>query len=213
MILKCKLLIFSSFFLFVKIWYHLSKFIHNKIRLEEYKLKSTGVVRRIDDLGRIVIPKEIRRNLKIREGENMEIFIDVDSIILKKYSKLEDIISYTDKLGKLIFELTEYNILITDREHIISAHGNNFKNLKNEVISDELINIIDERRSIMEKDKKVIEITSALKIEGYFLAFPIISIADSVGLILLHSEGVIKEGIQILLKMVARIISEQVDIN
>ena len=50
-------------------------------------LKSTGVVRRIDDLGRIVIPKEIRRNLKIRDGELMEIFVDMDSIILKKYSK------------------------------------------------------------------------------------------------------------------------------
>ena len=59
-------------------------------------MKSTGVVRRIDDLGRIVIPKEIRRNLKIRDGENMEIFIDLDSIILKKYSKLEDALNIED---------------------------------------------------------------------------------------------------------------------
>ena len=174
-------------------------------------LKSTGVVRRIDDLGRIVIPKEIRRNLKIRDGENMEIFIDLDTIILKKYSKLEDVITLTEKLGRLVNELTDYDVIITDRDHIIASYGENFKTEKNEVLSNELMKVIDERRLVNEKTS--IEITSNFKKDGYFYILPIISSADSIGLIILFSENELSNIARIVAKMVDFLICEQVDIS
>ena len=67
------------------------------VESEEY-MKSTGIVRRIDDLGRIVIPKEIRKNLKIRDGDSLEIFTNESSIVLKKFSLMDDMISIANKL-------------------------------------------------------------------------------------------------------------------
>ena len=61
-------------------------------------MKATGVVRRIDDLGRIVIPKEIRRSLKINDGDSLEIFVDTNEVILKKYSLLDDMVDLSKKL-------------------------------------------------------------------------------------------------------------------
>lgn len=176
-------------------------------------MKSTGVIRRIDDLGRIVIPKEIRRNLKIRDGENMEIFVDLDSIILKKFSKLEDVHTLADKLGNIINNLTNYNILITDRDHIISSYGKEFSDLKNELLSNELIELIDSRTILNEKNRVNIELTSKIKKEGYYYIVPIISSADSIGLIIIYNEEPLKEMVEVIAKMVSLIICEQVDIS
>ena len=177
------------------------------------QLKSTGVIRRIDDLGRIVIPKEIRRNLKIRDGENMEIFVDIDSIILKKYSKLDDVLTTTEKLSKIINDVTNYDVIITDRDHVISSYGEVFKNLKNENLSQELIDLIDNRNSINAEEKKELQITNKEKIEGYFYITPIISTADSIGLIILYSIQPLKDEVKIISKLVSNLICEQVDIN
>ena len=176
-------------------------------------MKSTGVVRRIDDLGRIVIPKEIRRNLKIRDGENMEIFIDLDSIILKKYSKLEDALTLSDKFAKIVYEVTGYNILITDREKIITSYGIEFENLKNQVLSEELINVIDTRTNIKKDEKAIISITNEIKKEGYFYGLPIISTADSIGLILFLAEEPLSESVKVIGQLLSLLICEQVDIS
>ena len=93
-------------------------------------MKATGVVRRIDDLGRIVIPKELRRNLRIREGDSIEIYIDgTNSIILKKYSPIENISSFIHQLSEAIYQTTKKSIIITDCERILASNGN-FKNEK-----------------------------------------------------------------------------------
>ena len=86
-------------------------------------MKSTGVVRRIDELGRIVIPKEIRRNLGIRDGENIEIFTENDSIILKKYYRMSTSSDLASNLCELVYNNFNYKIMITDREKIIACAG------------------------------------------------------------------------------------------
>ena len=86
-------------------------------------MKSTGVVRRIDELGRIVIPKEIRRNLGIRDGENVEIFTEYDSIILKKYNRMEKTSYLANMLCEIVYNEFNYKIIITDREKIIASSG------------------------------------------------------------------------------------------
>ena len=86
-------------------------------------MKSTGVVRRIDELGRIVIPKEIRRNLGIRDGENIEIFTENDSIILKKYYRMSTSSDLASNLCELVYNNFNYKSMITDREKIIACAG------------------------------------------------------------------------------------------
>ena len=90
-------------------------------------LKQTGVTRKIDELGRIVIPKEIRKNLGIRDGESLEIYTSDDSIILKKYYEVKKLEDVCDKLCEMIKNIYDVNILITDREKVVSSSISNYK--------------------------------------------------------------------------------------
>ena len=86
-------------------------------------MKSTGVVRRVDDLGRIVIPKEIRRTLRIRDGESLEIFVDREMIALKKFSKMSDMNEVAQELVEIINATINKTVLITDRDRFIAGSG------------------------------------------------------------------------------------------
>ena len=176
-------------------------------------LKSTGVIRRIDDLGRIVIPKEIRRNLLIRDGENIEIFVDIDSIILKKYSKLDDVVTNIEKLCMIINSVTNYNVIVTDRDHIISVCGQLFEDLKQHDISGELIEILDNRETIDNNSYEELLVTKKERRSGFFYITSIISSADSIGLIILNSDKPFETDVKVLGKIISKIICEQVDIN
>ena len=87
-------------------------------------MKATGIVRRIDDLGRIVVPKEIRRTLRIREGDPLEIFTDRDGeIILKKYSPIGELGQFAGEYAESLAQTTGYLVLVTDCDHVIAASG------------------------------------------------------------------------------------------
>ena len=87
-------------------------------------MKATGIVRRIDDLGRVVIPKEIRRTLRIREGDPLEIFVDHDGeVILKKYSPIGELGEFAQEYADSLFEATNHIAIITDRDQIIAIAG------------------------------------------------------------------------------------------
>ncbi len=87
-------------------------------------MRATGIVRRIDELGRIVIPKEIRRTLHISEGEPMEIFTEADgSIILRKYSHLKEMGDLADVCAEALGKSTLHSVMITDRNSIITVYG------------------------------------------------------------------------------------------
>ena len=112
-------------------------------------MKATGIVRRIDDLGRIVIPKEIRRTLRIRETDPMEIYTDMDGqIVLKKYSPMGDITAFAGEYAESMAANTGMTVAITDREQVIAAAGNGKKLIQGKQISKELNIIMDERRSV-----------------------------------------------------------------
>ena len=171
-------------------------------------MKSTGVVRRIDELGRIVIPKEIRRNLGIRDGENIEIFTDNDSIILKKYYRMRASSDLANNLCKLVYNSLNYKIIITDREKIIASAGLS-ADLKNHLINEECLQIIEDR------EIKSIENTSLTfgeyTLNGNIVFIPIISLNDSIGLIIMVSESKLKDEI-IIGKFVSSIFSQKLDI-
>ena len=87
-------------------------------------MKATGIVRRIDDLGRVVIPKEIRRTMRIREGDPLEIYTDADGeVIFKKYSPLGELGPYTKQYVEVLNRSTGLPAIICDRDHIIAAAG------------------------------------------------------------------------------------------
>ena len=87
-------------------------------------MKATGIVRRIDDLGRVVIPKEIRRTMRIREGDPLEIYTDADGeVIFKKYSQVGELSSLTGQYAEVLYKNTSLPVVITDRDRVISCAG------------------------------------------------------------------------------------------
>lgn len=114
-------------------------------------MKATGIIRRIDDLGRIVIPKEIRKSLKINEGDKLEILVNNDQIILKKHSSIKNIKDISSKVTDSIYSIVKSTIIITDTEKVISVSGKNKKELLNKKISNELF------KTIINKEDKQLE--------------------------------------------------------
>lgn len=113
-------------------------------------MKATGIVRRIDDLGRVVIPKEIRRTLRIREGDPLEIFVDRDGeVILKKYSPIGELGEFAKEYADSLFEATGHIAAIADRDQIIAISGASKKEYLNKAIGAAVENVMEERRPVM----------------------------------------------------------------
>src|SRR5690554_5284850 len=87
-------------------------------------MKATGIVRRIDDLGRVVIPKEIRRTMRIREGEPLEIFVDREGeVILKKYSPIGELNQFAQEYADALAEETDHAVFVLDRDVVVAVSG------------------------------------------------------------------------------------------
>ena len=109
-------------------------------------MKATGIVRRVDDLGRVVIPKEIRRTLHLREGEPMEIFTGKDGeVILKKYSPVGELSEYAAKVAETVSQITGYPVCVTDCDQVIAACGPGSKEYLGKPLSEQLEMLIQER--------------------------------------------------------------------
>lgn len=113
-------------------------------------MKATGIVRRIDDLGRVVIPKEIRRTLRIREGDPLEIFVDREGeVILKKYSPIGELGDFAKEYADSLYEAVGHIILIADRDNIIAVSGGPKKEFLNKPISLAIEKIMEDRKSAL----------------------------------------------------------------
>lgn len=168
-------------------------------------MKQTGVTRKIDELGRIVIPKEIRKNLGIRDGESLEIYTIDDSIILKKYYEVKKLEDVCDKLCEMIKNIYDVNILITDREKVVSSSISNYKD---KLLDKDLIELIDERELLI-SDKLLTKKIGNDEVIGYYTVVPIVASSDSLGLVIIVDEVKTYER---LAKLVAKIVVDKVDI-
>lgn len=114
-------------------------------------MKATGIVRRIDDLGRVVIPKEIRRNMRIREGDPLEIFVDREGeIILKKYSPIGELAGMAREYAEAINEALGKPVMIADRDSIIAVSGVAKKDFLGKAIGRLVERSMEERRMYLQ---------------------------------------------------------------
>ena len=153
-------------------------------------MKSTGIIRRIDDLGRIVIPKEIRKQLRIRDGDDLEIYINDNKIVLQKYSNIKSIGDIAQNITDSIYYILKETIIITDTENIIAVSGNYKKDYLNKHISNELFKIINNKKnSIIDK----INIVDNINIDDKYKINIIIENGDVKGSLILISNNITKE--------------------
>ncbi len=179
-------------------------------------MKATGIVRRIDELGRVVIPKEIRRTLRIREGDPLELFTDRDELMLKKYSPIASVERFAEGTAKSLNEQSGYLAAISDSDVILSAAGNGKKGLIGKTVSEKLTEIMQSRRSYFANRSESGEICKICEDEEEnFTAqviVPIVSGGDCLGSVILLSteEGAVMEGSAVkLARLTADIIANQ----
>lgn len=155
-------------------------------------MKATGIVRRIDDLGRVVVPKEIRRTLRIREGDPLEIFTDREGeIILKKYSPIGELGQFAKQYADSLTQTTGHIVAISDKDQFIAVAGPTKKDLVTKGISHELEEAINERENIIaaKDDKNFLRIMNEDDSEfTYQVITPIISEGDAIGSVIFLSK-------------------------
>ena len=149
-------------------------------------MKATGIVRRIDDLGRIVIPKEIRRTLRIRESDPLEIFTDREGeIILKKYSPIGEMTTFAKQYAESMAQVSGHTVLIADRDQFIAAAGG-YKNLLGKSIGRQLEEKLTNRETIIATrgDRNFIEVCEDTTQEQHQAIAPIICEGDVIGAVI-----------------------------
>lgn len=151
-------------------------------------MKATGIVRRIDDLGRIVIPKEIRRTLHIRESDPLEIFTDREGqIILKKYSPIGEMTTFAKQYAESLAQVSGHAALIADRDQFIAAAGG-YRQLIGKSVSGQLEEKVNARELLMAArgDRRFIEISEEAGEEyQHEMIAPIICEGDIIGSVVL----------------------------
>ena len=157
-------------------------------------MKATGVVRRIDDLGRVVIPKEIRKTLRIKEGDPLEIFTDKEGeVILKKYSPIGELSEFATEYAETLAKTTGHIACITDKDTVIAVSGGSKKEFLEQGISNELERILEDKERYTSKENNdiAVPITRNDNKERRFnsqVVYPIISDGDVIGSVILLSK-------------------------
>jgi len=179
-------------------------------------MKATGIVRRVDDLGRIVIPKEIRRTLRIREGDPLEIYTEKDGgVIFRKYSPMGDLQEFAAQMCESIGSATGHIAAVSDRDSIIALAGAPRKDLMDKPNSPELEKIMEQRRNYRFQSGDI-PIRASELVEKYHLgvAAPILSQGDLMGCVMLllgEGDAPLQEADQSLAQTVAGFLGKQME--
>jgi AbrB family transcriptional regulator (stage V sporulation protein T) len=168
----------------------ITKLKNHQMKVRQHWMKATGIVRRIDDLGRVVIPKEIRRTLRIREGDPLEIFVDRDGeVILKKYSPISELGDFAKEYAEALFDSLENPVLICDRDTVIAMAGGSKKEYLNKNISDVVEKTMEDRNSVLVTQQGDIALVDGNEeaLTSYTIG-PIIANGDPIGAVIIYSK-------------------------
>ncbi|MBO4953699.1 MAG: stage V sporulation protein T [Clostridia bacterium] len=146
-------------------------------------MKATGIVRRIDDLGRVVIPKEIRRTLRIREGDPLEIFTEKDGeVIFKKYSPIGELSAFASEYAETLAKTSGHAVCITDKDAVIAVSGASKKEFWEKRVSPEVEQLIQEKISFThENEGKTTTLLDNTNNHSVGLMVPIVADGDGIG--------------------------------
>ena len=151
-------------------------------------MKATGIVRRIDDLGRVVIPKEIRRTMRIREGDPLEIFTDKDGeVIFQKYSPIGELGDFAAQICDSLHKSTNAIAAVCDRDAVIAVSGGARRELLDKRISPELERIMENRSTFRQDGGSCIALSDSDERYCISVAAPVISEGDIMGCVLFVS--------------------------
>ena len=153
-------------------------------------MKATGIVRRIDDLGRVVIPKEIRRTMRIREGDPLEIYTSNDGeVIFKKYSAIGEMSENAGQVADIMHKLAGCPVVVFDRDHVVATSGVTKKEFSERRVSPELEELMEGRRQFFAEDAER-KFYAVEGVEQSALAcMPILSAGDVTGAVTFLSNG------------------------
>ena len=146
-------------------------------------MQDTGMVRRIDELGRVVIPKEIRKTLRIKEGDPLEIYTDKEELVLKKYSPMATLGDFSSSVEEGIEKITDNSCIITDTDKVLFVSGKD-KSLEGKNLSDKMNGIMKERKSVLIScgdGGEAVKITDTDKGAENQIIVPIVSNGDCYG--------------------------------
>jgi len=154
-------------------------------------MKATGIVRRIDDLGRVVIPKEIRRTMRIREGDPLEIYTSRDGeVIFKKYSLMGGLDEFAAQFCETLSKSTGFAAAVSDRDTIIAVAGGGKRDLMGKRISQELEQIMEDRKVYQQQSgERCVYVTDSGEAFCAAVAAPIICEGDVLGLVLFVNDS------------------------
>jgi AbrB family transcriptional regulator, stage V sporulation protein T len=153
-------------------------------------MKATGIVRRIDDLGRVVIPKEIRRTLRIREGDPLEIFVDRDGeVILKKYSPISELSDFAKEYAEALYDSLGNPVLICDRDTYIAVAGGSKKEYLSKNISELVEKTMEDRGSVLMNQQDSVTLVDGIDdtVSSYTIG-PIIANGDPIGAVIIYAK-------------------------
>ena len=154
-------------------------------------MKATGIVRRMDDLGRVVIPKEIRRTMRIREGDPLEIYTEKDGeVIFKKYSPMGEISEFAEQICQSMSKTADYPAVVCDRDGVIAAAGTGRRELQDRHISRELEEIMEGRKAYRaEPGGRRVPVTDQDNAPAAAVAVPILAEGDVLGCVVFVERG------------------------
>ena len=157
-------------------------------------MRQTGLVRRMDEFGRVVIPKELRRTMRLREGEEVEVLQKDDTLVIKKFSAVGEMIDFQYEYANSIFRTTGYTAIITDNDKIIASAGDLLKATYGAPISEKLRDVIDGRKTETFSKGEIIPcyVGASTSQEGQVIA-PIVTGGDVQGAVVLLTNGKLNE--------------------
>ena len=170
----------------------------------------SGIVRKIDDLGRIVIPKELRKSLNIKNSDDLEITITDDKIILEKYYRLKNLKNTLNKYFKMLDKFLDSDFIISDKENILLT-SKEYSDLKDTKLSNKIIELLDYRKPVLENSFTFLKLTSDIELNKNYYFYLIIFDNVIIGIIIIKNNKKIESKDILVVDIFSYLLKEKIE--